>query len=75
MTTTTQAQRLIAAIRKAGRKGLTYLELELLRVSSCPWGRLRSGERPERFLRPGEKLAKKTGADGLVRFVITRSAA
>jgi len=68
----TQAARLIDAIRRTRGRGMTYLELEMLRVSSCPWGRLRSGERPERFLKAGEKLAKKTGADGLVRFVITR---
>lgn len=67
----TQAQRLIIAIRSK-RNGMTMLELEKLGISSCPWRRLSSDERPERFLRPGERLERKTGCDGLIRFVIVK---
>ena len=66
----TQAERLISHIRKARTKGMTYLELELLRVSSSPWRRL--SESGHLYLRAGESLARKTGRDGLKRFVIVR---
>ncbi len=68
----TQAQQLIAAIRLRGWKGMTMLELEQLKISSCPWRRLSSDERPERFLRKGERLERKTGCDGLIRFVVVK---
>ncbi len=63
---------LIAAIRRAGRKGLTYLELELLRVSSSPWKRI--SESGHCHLRSGERLDKRVGRDGLKRFVIVKTA-
>ncbi|HEY8878300.1 MAG TPA: hypothetical protein VIN03_12090 [Roseateles sp.] len=68
----THAAQLIQAIRAAGRRGMTYLELELLRISSSPWKRLDPKERPERYLRRGESLKRQTGRDGLVRFVVVR---
>ncbi len=68
----THAAQLIQAIRAARSKGLTYLELELLRISSSPWKRLDPKEKPERHLRAGEVLKRKTGRDGLVRFVVAR---
>lgn len=66
----TQAQRLISAIRQSRSRGMTYLELELLRISSSPWKRL--SESGRRHLHPGERLEVKTGADGLKRFVVER---
>lgn len=66
----TQAEFLIRAIRATRSKGLTYLELEMLRASSSPWKRLQ--ESGHRYLRAGERLTKKTGRDGLVRFVVAR---
>lgn len=68
----THAARLIAAIRAAGRRGLTYLELELLRVSSSPWKRIQ--ESGHLYLRAGERLIRKVGRDGLKRFAIVRGA-
>lgn len=68
----TQAARLISAIRRARSKGMTYLELEVLGVSSSPWRRL--SESGHRYLRTGEHLTRKTGRDGLTRFVIVRGA-
>lgn len=66
----TQAAQIIAAIRRARSKGLTYLELEMLRISSSPWRRL--SESGHRYLKAGERLTRKTGRDGLVRFVVAR---
>lgn len=66
----TQAAQLIAAIRRTRGRGLTYLELELLRVSTSPWKRI--SEAGHRYLRAGEILKRKTGRDGLVRFVVAR---
>lgn len=66
----TQASQLIEAIRRSRGRGLTYLELELLRVSSSPWKRL--AEAGHRFLRQGEHLTSKVGRDGLKRFVIVK---
>lgn len=50
-----QAPRLYAAIRRSGRKGPSYLELNLLGISTSSWKRLsestnglREGERLER---------------------------
>lgn len=66
----TQAERLISAIRRARSKGLTYGELQDLHVSTAPHKRLE--ESGHRYLKAGERLARKTGADGLVRFVVAR---
>lgn len=66
----TQAQRLINAIRKARSRGLTYGELQDLHVSTSPHKRL--SEAGHRYLRDGERLARKTGSDGLVRFCVVR---
>ena len=68
----TQAQRIIQAIRAAGSKGLTWGEIQVMRLSTCPWARLTPAERPERFLRKGERLASKPGKDGLLRHFIAR---
>ena len=65
----TQAQIIVNAIRRA-RRGLTYLELEALKVSTCPWKRI--SESGHRWLKAGEQIVRKTGADGLVRVQIVR---
>jgi hypothetical protein len=67
----TQAERLVSAIRRAGKKGASWGELEALRISTCPWVRLK--ESGHRFLRSGERLASRIGRDGLVRNVIVRA--
>lgn len=69
----TQAHQLILAIRDAGKRGMTWGELEALRISTCPWVRL--AESGHRFLRKGERLISRPGRDGLVRNVIVRGAA
>ena len=71
----THAAQLIHAIRLLQRvrrrsAGLTYGELEALKISTCPWKRLE--ESGWRHLLPGERLERKTGCDGLVRFVIVK---
>lgn len=66
----TQAQRLINAIRSAGHRGMTWGDIEALRVSTCPWVRI--AESGHRFLRAGETIVRKTGRDGLVRLSIAR---
>ncbi len=68
-----QQQRIIARIRAAGKRGLSYLDLNLLCVSTCAHRRLSSDEHPERWLKPGEKL-KRVRVDGRVRLVIERTA-
>ena len=62
----TQAARLVEAIRS---RPLTYLELEALKISSCPWKRL--AESGYRHLMLGERIERKTGLDGLVRIGVT----
>jgi hypothetical protein len=64
----TQAAQLVAAIR---RKPMTYLELEALRISTCPWRRL--SESGHRHLKPGEQIVRKAGKDGLVRIGIRKA--
>lgn len=66
----TQAERIIAAIRAAGRRGLTWGDIEALRISTCPW--VRVAESGHRFLKRGEKLERRQGDNGLVRLVIAR---
>lgn len=66
----TQAAKLIAAIRRR-KAGMTYLELEALKVSTCPWRRI--GESGHLYLRAGERLIRKVGRDGLKRFAIVRA--
>lgn len=68
----TQAAQLIAALRATRGRGMTYLELEMLKVSSCPWRRI--SEAGHRWLRAGEKIVRKTGRDGLVRIAVSRAA-
>lgn len=66
----TQAAQLIQAIRRAGKRGMTYGELEALRISTCPWKRLE--ESGHKHLRGSENLVRTIGRDGLVRFIIIR---
>lgn len=66
----TQAERIVSAIRAAGRRGMTWGDIEALRVSTCPWVRL--AESGHRFLRAGEQIVRKAGRDGLVRVRIVR---
>lgn len=67
----TQASRLILAIRQSGKRGLTYGELESLRISTCPWKRIQ--ESGYRYLKWNEVLGRKTGNDGLVRFYVFKA--
>lgn len=65
----TQAHLLVNAIR---RRPMTYLELEALKVSACPWKRI--SESGHRWLKAGEQIVRKTGRDGLVRIAVVRAA-
>lgn len=56
-----QGMQLIAAIR---RKAMTYGDLLALRVSTCPHKRI--AEVAHRL--QGERIVRKTNADGLVTF-------
>lgn len=60
----TQAARLIEAIRSKPN-GMTWGDIEALRISTCPWVRL--AESGHRHLRPGERIEHVPGDDGLVR--------
>jgi len=64
---TTQAQKLLSALR---RRGHTYMELLQLGVSTSPWKRLAEGER---YLKPGERLERKKNAQGLTVLRVTRA--
>lgn len=66
----TQAERIISAIRAAGRRGLTWGDIEALRISTCPW--VRVAESGHRFLKRGEKLERKQVGKAPVRLVIAR---
>lgn len=67
----THAQQLVQAIRSAGRRGMTDGDLEVLRISACPWKRL--GESGRRYLRQGESLVRKLGRDGLKRWAVVKA--
>ena len=67
----THAQQLVQAIRSAGRRGMTDGDLEVLRISACPWKRL--GESAHRHLKPGEQLVRKVGRNGLKRWALVRA--
>ena len=64
----TQAALLIQHIRAAKSQGMTWGEIEALRISTCPWVRL--AESGHRHLRQGERLGRRTGSDGLVRVLV-----
>lgn len=66
----TQAAQLIQAIRQSKKRGMTYGELEALRISTCPWKRIE--ESGKRHLMPHEELRRRTGKDGLIRFFVER---
>lgn len=61
-----QAQRLYIHLR---RKALSYMEMLMLGVSTCPHKRLKEGLH---HLKPGERLDKQPGADGLIRYRVVR---
>ena len=63
----THAAQLVQALRKGWH---TTGDLEALRISQCPWKRL--SEAGHKFLKPGEKIARKTGPDGLLRLRVVR---
>lgn len=64
-----QCERLIQAIRCSRRRGMTYGELQALRISTAPHKRLMEGA--HLYLKPHERLARiKRG--GLVAFVVAR---
>ena len=65
----THAQQLVRHLRKRAH---TYGDLEALRISSCPWQRLK--ESAHLYLKPHEVLEKfKRKRDGLVVFKVTRA--
>jgi len=64
----THAEKLVQALRKGWH---TTGDMEALRISQCPWKRL--SESGHRFLRNGERLACKVGADGLKRWRVERA--
>ena len=64
----TQAEQIVHALRRGWH---SYADLEALRVSTCPWRRL--SESGARYLRKGEVIRRKTGADGLVRIKVERA--
>lgn len=66
MTTKTQAERLFVHLR---RKAHTYLEMEALGISSCPWRRILSSLH---LLREGEELVKGE-RNGLVTYRIVKA--
>lgn len=66
----TQAEQLIRAIRTKPH-GMTWGEIEALRISTCPWVRL--SESGHRFLRDGEQIVHRPGRNGLVRVAIVRA--
>lgn len=68
MSKTTQAERLLGALR---RRWMTWGDLQALRVSTCPWVRL--GESAQRYLRQGERISKRTRADGLVEMRVVKA--
>lgn len=67
----THAQQLVQAIRAAGPRGMTDGDLEVLRISACPWKRL--GESGHRHLRKGEMLVRRPGKNGVLRHLIVRA--
>lgn len=64
----TQAEQLIRELRKGWR---TWGDLEALRISNCPWRRLSADEKPERFLRKGERIVKQERSGILHLRVVT----
>lgn len=66
----TQCAKLIHAIRRSGAKGMTYGDLEAMRVSTCPWKRL--SEAGHLHLKEGERLSRFIGKDKLIRFRIAK---
>lgn len=66
----THAAQLIQAIRAAGRRGMTDGDLEVLRISACPWKRL--SESGHRYLLKGERLIREVGSNGLKRWAVVR---
>ena len=65
----TQGEKLIQALR--GRRWMTWGDLEALRVSTCPWRRL-TEPAAQKALREGERIERKTGADGLLRLRVRK---
>jgi hypothetical protein len=63
----TQADKIICELRKGWH---TWGDLLRSGVSQCPWKRL--AEAGHKYLRPGEKLQRKVGADGLLRIRVAR---
>ncbi len=66
------AEQLIRAIRRS-RTGMTYGDLQALRISTAPHKRL--SEAAHRYLKPHEALQRKPRqSDGLVVFRVVRTA-
>lgn len=64
----TQGQQLLQACR---RKAMTYLDLQLLGVSTSPHKRIEEAAR--RYLKPGERLDRRINKDGRVTFKVVRA--
>lgn len=63
----THTQQLLAALR---RRWMTWGDMEALRVTTCPWKRL--GESAHRYLKAGERIERRTRADGLLELRVVR---
>jgi hypothetical protein len=63
----THTEQLLQAMR---RKWHTWGDLQALRVSTCPWRRL--GENAHRYLKSGERIERRTRADGLLELRVVR---
>jgi hypothetical protein len=63
----THAAQLIKVLRTGWK---TWGDLEATRISACPWKRI--NESGQRYLKPGEKILRKVGADGLTRLRVVR---
>lgn len=64
----THAERLLVALRQ---RWMTWGDLQALRISNSPWARLLS-EGGIRHLKKGERLERRTRADGLVEMRVKR---
>lgn len=64
----TQAERLYTLLR---RRSMTYMELMLTGISTCPHKRLSEGQH---LLREGEQLIRSTDKQGRVAFRVVQAA-
>lgn len=63
----TQAHKIVCELRGGWK---TWGDLLRSGISQCPWKRL--AEAGHKYLKPGEKIARKVGHDGLLRLRVVR---